>query len=75
MIKIGEVDTTIEQFSNSSNSELTINTHVASIEISHLKPDLKLAEFRQSIDSFNTEKLRYEAIYERALVTSALSRI
>ena len=59
---------TIEKFSNSTSSDLTVNSHVASIEISHLLPDLDLGEFRKSLEEFNTEKLPYQAIYERSLV-------
>lgn len=66
---------TIEKFSNSTSSDLTVNSHVASIEISHLLPDLDLGEFRKSLEEFNTEKLPYEAIYERSLVIFDSSRM
>lgn len=75
MINIAEVNTTIETFSNCTSSDMTVNSHVASIEISHLLPDLDLGELRKSLEKLNTEKLPYEVIYERSLVICDLSRI
>ena len=75
MIDIAEVDMTMQKFSNFTGSDLAGNSHVASIEISHLLPDLDLGEFRKSLEAFNTQKLPYEAVYERASVISYLSRL